>query len=203
MAVIAHVVLEGVTRDQYDAVRAACGWAGQETAGGIAHLTWWDGDDNHNVDAWESEAAFGAFGQDRLGPALAQVGVEAGAKARLLIWPTRSSCLLRRPRRPAPAPVRGDPVRTRRRLPRSPRRRRCDCHLHPPREVGDAAGRSLVQPPARGTNGVVLVAGDTLEHDMAMTAIVTSDLGPRPRARARHSPLGRAADHTTGHRGWV
>jgi hypothetical protein len=75
MAVIAHVVLKGVTPAQYDAVRAACGWLERHPVGGIAHLTWWEGDDNHNIDAWESEEAFGAFGQDRLGPAMAEAGV--------------------------------------------------------------------------------------------------------------------------------
>jgi hypothetical protein len=80
MAVIAHVVLEGVTRDQYDAVRAACGWLQKTPDGGLAHLSWWDGDDNHNIDAWESEEAFGAFGQDRLGPAMAKVGVDVEPK---------------------------------------------------------------------------------------------------------------------------
>ncbi len=34
------------------------------------------GGDNHNIDAWESEAAFDAFGQDRLGPAMATLGIE-------------------------------------------------------------------------------------------------------------------------------
>jgi hypothetical protein len=75
MAVIAHVILRGVSRDQYDAVRAECGWLEQHPVGGIAHLTWWEGEDNHNVDAWESEEAFGRFGEDRLGPAMAKVGV--------------------------------------------------------------------------------------------------------------------------------
>ena len=75
MAVIAHVVLPGVTSQQYDAVRAACGWLDTHPVGGLAHLTWWEGSDNHNVDAWESEETFAAFGQERLGPAMAQVGV--------------------------------------------------------------------------------------------------------------------------------
>jgi hypothetical protein len=77
MAVIAHVVLRGVTKEQYDAVRAEVGWLDQHPDGGHAHLAWWEGDDNHNIDVWESEAAFGAFGEGRLGPALAKVGVSA------------------------------------------------------------------------------------------------------------------------------
>ncbi len=43
--------------------------------GGLAHLTWWEGEDCHNIDGWESMEAFNAFGAERLGPAMAQVGV--------------------------------------------------------------------------------------------------------------------------------
>ena len=77
MAVIAHVVLFGVTKEQYDAVRAECGWLEKTPDGGMAHLCWWEGSDNHNMDAWESEEAFGRFGEERLGPAMAKVGVAA------------------------------------------------------------------------------------------------------------------------------
>lgn len=80
MTVIAHVVLEGVTRDQYDAVRSECGWLQTPAVGGLAHLSWWEGEDNHNLDAWESEETFGAFAADRLGPAMARVGVNAEPK---------------------------------------------------------------------------------------------------------------------------
>jgi hypothetical protein len=75
MAVITKVVLEGVTKAQYDAVREACGWLVEPPTGGMAHLTWWEGDDCHNLDSWESEEAFATFGEQRLGPAMAQVGV--------------------------------------------------------------------------------------------------------------------------------
>lgn len=76
MAVIVHVILRGVTPEQYDAVRAEVGWLEQTPDGGFAHLSWWEGEDNHNCDAWESEAAFGAFGETRLGPALAKLGID-------------------------------------------------------------------------------------------------------------------------------
>jgi hypothetical protein len=75
MPVIAHVVLPGVSREQYDRVRSLAGWLERVPEGGLSHVTWWEGDDCHNVDAWESEAAFGAFGETRLGPAMAQAGV--------------------------------------------------------------------------------------------------------------------------------
>ena len=75
MAVIAHVLLRGVSREQYDAVRAEVGWLERVPTGGLAHLTWWEGADCHNVDAWESEDAFNTFGMERLGPAMGKLGI--------------------------------------------------------------------------------------------------------------------------------
>ncbi len=75
VAIVAHVVLRGVSREQYDAVRAETGWLERPPTGGISHVTWWEGDDCHNIDAWESEAAFNTFGTDRLGPAMAKLGI--------------------------------------------------------------------------------------------------------------------------------
>lgn len=75
MALAVHVTLRGVTKEQYDAVRAHAGWLEQPPAGGLLHLTWWEGEDCHNLDAWESEEAFGAFAQLRLGPAMLAAGV--------------------------------------------------------------------------------------------------------------------------------
>lgn len=76
MAVIAHVLLRGVSPEQYDRVRAEVGWLERPPAGGYSHVTWWQGEDCHNIDAWESEAAFDAFGADRLGPAMAKLGLD-------------------------------------------------------------------------------------------------------------------------------
>ena len=75
MAVVAHVILRGVSREQYDAVRAEAGWLENPPAGGYSHVAWWEGDDNHNVDAWESEEAFQDFGENRLGPAMAKLEI--------------------------------------------------------------------------------------------------------------------------------
>jgi hypothetical protein len=41
MAVIAHVVLPGLSKDDYDRVREATGWLDEAPAGGISHMTWW------------------------------------------------------------------------------------------------------------------------------------------------------------------
>jgi hypothetical protein len=77
MAVVVQVILRGISPETYDRVRAEVGWLERAPDGGIAHLTWWEGADCYNVDAWESEGAFNAFGADRLGPALAKLGVAA------------------------------------------------------------------------------------------------------------------------------
>jgi ketosteroid isomerase-like protein/predicted ester cyclase len=76
MAVIAEVTLRGITREQYDAVRERTGWLARTPDGGLAHLTWWEGDDCHNLDGWASEAAFDAFGQQRLVPAMTELGID-------------------------------------------------------------------------------------------------------------------------------
>jgi hypothetical protein len=75
MAVIVHVVLKGVSKAEYDAVRSEAAWLERDPEGGLAHLTWWEGSDCHNLDAWESDEVFGAFVQDRLEPAMAAAGV--------------------------------------------------------------------------------------------------------------------------------
>jgi hypothetical protein len=77
MAVVAHVVLPGVTKEDYDRVREVVGWLEEPPVGGLSHLTWWENGDCHNVDAWESEAAFNEFGEQRLGPGMAKVGVQS------------------------------------------------------------------------------------------------------------------------------
>lgn len=76
MPVIVHVILRGITPEQYDRVRAEVGWLERAPAGGYSHVTWWEGNDCHNLDAWESEAAFNAFGEERLGPGMAKLGIE-------------------------------------------------------------------------------------------------------------------------------
>jgi ketosteroid isomerase-like protein/predicted ester cyclase len=76
MALIAEVTLRGTTREQYDALRKATRWLERTPEGGLAHLTWWEGEDCHSLDGWEDQAAFDAFGEQRLGPAMAALGLD-------------------------------------------------------------------------------------------------------------------------------
>jgi hypothetical protein len=77
MPIVAHVILRNVSPEQYNQVRAEVGWLNRRPDGGHAHIAWWEGADNHNIDVWESEAAFNAFGAERLGPGMAKLGITA------------------------------------------------------------------------------------------------------------------------------
>jgi ketosteroid isomerase-like protein len=75
MAVVAQITLRRVSREQYDGVRARAGWLDRTPAGELAHLTWWEGEDCHVVEGWESEDAFRSFEEHRLEPAMAALGL--------------------------------------------------------------------------------------------------------------------------------
>jgi heme-degrading monooxygenase HmoA len=71
MAVLMELDFDA-TPDQYDAVDAALDGKGNPPDGLIAHTARQAGDKMHIVDVWESEAAFGAFAESRLGPTIAE-----------------------------------------------------------------------------------------------------------------------------------
>jgi hypothetical protein len=77
MAVVVEVVIPEISRDQYDALRTEVGWLEEPPAGGISHTVWWEGDDCHGLDVWEDDAAWAEFGQTRMGPAMAKLGIDA------------------------------------------------------------------------------------------------------------------------------
>lgn len=79
MPVVLEVVFPGLSRQQHDQLKEKVGWVEAPPAGGISHFVWWEGDDCHGVDVWESEEAWGAFGNDRMGPAAAELGIRTEA----------------------------------------------------------------------------------------------------------------------------
>jgi hypothetical protein len=79
MPLVLEVVFPGLSPEQYDQLKARVGWVEAPPAGGISHIVWWEGDDCHGVDVWESEEAWGAFGNDRMGPAAAELGIRMEA----------------------------------------------------------------------------------------------------------------------------
>ena len=75
MAVILEVVFPGLTPEQYDQLKEEVDWVSSPPDGGISHLVWWEGDDCHGIDVWDSEGAWARFGQERMGPAAAKLGI--------------------------------------------------------------------------------------------------------------------------------
>lgn len=75
MTIIATVQVPGSTIEEYDALRAECGWLETAPTGGLAHLTYVHDGQLFNVDAWESPEALEAFVNDRLAPAMRKVGI--------------------------------------------------------------------------------------------------------------------------------
>ena len=80
MSIIVSITLPGVSAAEYDSVRTLCNHLQVAPEGGQLHTVWWEGDACRIVDAWESDATFGAFAENILGPALAEAGVEAEAE---------------------------------------------------------------------------------------------------------------------------
>jgi hypothetical protein len=79
MAVILEMVFPGLSPQHYDQLKEKVGWVASPPVGGISHLVWWEGSDCHGIDVWESEEAWTAFGQERMGPAAAELGISMEA----------------------------------------------------------------------------------------------------------------------------
>jgi hypothetical protein len=75
MTVVLELVFPGLSPDNYDQLKAKVGWVESPPTGGISHIVWWEGDDCHGIDVWESEKAWETFGNDRMGPAAAELGI--------------------------------------------------------------------------------------------------------------------------------
>lgn len=84
MAVVLSMRWDGVTPEQYDAVREAVGWEEQAPEGADLHVAWFEGGALHVTDVWESEGAWETFFAQRLGPAVEKVGLQGQPDARLL-----------------------------------------------------------------------------------------------------------------------
>jgi len=77
MPVVSKVTIRGVSAEQYDKLRDEVGWLNQPPIGGILHIAWWEGADAHGLDVWESPQDWEKFGRDRMGPAMAALGIDA------------------------------------------------------------------------------------------------------------------------------
>jgi hypothetical protein len=76
MATIMLMHWREATPDQYDEARQKVRWDQDTPAGAKLHLSGFADDGLHVTDVWESEQAFNNFFQQRLAPAVQQIGIE-------------------------------------------------------------------------------------------------------------------------------
>lgn len=75
MAIMLLYRWEGVTPEQYDAVRAGVGWLDHPHPGGRIHIAAFSDNALHITDVWDSVEAFQAFANDRLLPVIQPLGL--------------------------------------------------------------------------------------------------------------------------------
>ena len=80
MATIMNMHWPEVSKEQYEQARAMVNWEGETPAGAKLHVSWFADDGFHVLDVWDSEQDFQTFVQNRLGPAIAQIGVQGQPK---------------------------------------------------------------------------------------------------------------------------
>jgi hypothetical protein len=76
MAQILKMRWEGVTPEQYDALRPMIQLESDPPEGLISHVAWFRDDGIVVVDVWDSSAQFDDFMQSRLAPAIEQIGID-------------------------------------------------------------------------------------------------------------------------------
>ena len=75
MAVLMRMDWKGITEQQYEQLRAAVNWEGDQPPGGLSHVAAFDADGAHVNDTWASAEELEAFVSGRLMPASAQLGI--------------------------------------------------------------------------------------------------------------------------------
>jgi hypothetical protein len=73
----------GVTAEQYEEARSRVGWETDVPDGSVLHVAGVDGDDLRVTDVWESPEHFQRFVDERLMPAVKEIGIEGEPEVRL------------------------------------------------------------------------------------------------------------------------
>lgn len=76
MAQVLKMRWEGVTPDQYEALRPIVRWESDPPEGLVFHVAWFRDGGMTVLDVWESPAQFDDFMNGRLMPGIQQVGLE-------------------------------------------------------------------------------------------------------------------------------
>src|SRR4029453_10533604 len=87
MAVAMFMHWPGVTSDQYDAVMARLGLDANPPAGGILHLAAVTDDGVEVCDVWQTEQAFTGYLEQRLLPAVSDLGISGEPEIRVVQLP--------------------------------------------------------------------------------------------------------------------
>ena len=66
----------GVTVEQYEEARSRVDWEGDPADGGLFHVAGFEGDGLRVTDVWESPEHFQRFAEERLMPAVKEIGIE-------------------------------------------------------------------------------------------------------------------------------
>ena len=83
MAIVMSMRWDGVTPEEYDAVRESVGWERQAPAGGLMHIAWFAEGGMRITDAWETAEDFQRFVDERLMPGVKQLGIEGEPEVRV------------------------------------------------------------------------------------------------------------------------
>src|SRR6185369_2901268 len=84
MPVMMMMQWNGVTREQYDAVRKIVNFEGNVPKGGMFHVAAFTDDGLHVADVWERAEDFQAFVDQRLMPGVQQAGIKGEPKVQIL-----------------------------------------------------------------------------------------------------------------------
>jgi hypothetical protein len=76
MAQVMKMRWEGVTPEQYDALRSTVRLETEPPDGLISHVAWFRDGGIIAMDVWESSAQFDDFFQSRLAPGVQQIGIQ-------------------------------------------------------------------------------------------------------------------------------
>jgi hypothetical protein len=88
LAVLTMVEWDGVTQQQYEALRQFVNWEGDSPKGLSFHVAAFDEKGGHFVDLWETAEEFQSFIEGRLVPGAKQVGMQGEPRPQM--YPARA-----------------------------------------------------------------------------------------------------------------
>lgn len=76
MATVMLMHWREATAEQYERAREMVGWDRDVPPGAKLHVSGFDDDGLHVTDVWESEQSFNTFMEQRLAPAIQEIGIQ-------------------------------------------------------------------------------------------------------------------------------